>query len=79
MRKKMKASECPDLSHVNINHVCLNPDWATLPQANINHFNVAINLSSGNELNQDETYHESKETEAKIEQSLYDSRDIYNL
>lgn len=66
----MKATECPDLSHVNINHVCLNPDWAILPQANINHFNVVVNLSFGNELNQDETTHETKGIEAKSDQSL---------
>lgn len=74
----MKARECPDLSHVNINHFWLNPDWATLPQANINHFKVAVNLSFGNELNQDETYHESKWIGAKSEPSLYDSRVICN-
>lgn len=75
----MKASECPDLSHVNINHFWLNPDWATLPQADINHFKVAVNLSFGNELNQDERYHESKGIGARSEPTLYDSRDICSL
>lgn len=76
---KENEGECPNLSHVNINHFWWTPDWAVLPQANISHFKVAINLSFGNKLNQDETYHESKGTGAKSEPSLHDSRDICNL
>lgn len=69
----------PCLSHVNIKQFWLNPDWTTFPQANVNQFKFAVNLSFVNELNQNETYHESKGIGAKSEPSLYDSRDIFNL